>query len=90
MKRPEQKQFRTRISALEADVAYFDARLALLTGPPSSCYQDAQIRAYRELITILSEMLSRLQELQSGSGGEGAVRAAESIEVSVMESGAGE
>ena len=90
MKRPEQKQFRIRISALEADVAYFDARLALLTEPPSSCYQDAQIRAYRELISILSEMLGRLQELQSKGGGAGTVPAAESIEVAVMESGAGE
>ena len=64
LNRQENKRFRIRISALEADVAYFDARLALLTGPPSSCYQEAQIRAYRELVATLSEMLRRLQSLQ--------------------------
>jgi len=73
LNRQEKKRFRIRISALEADVAYFDARLALLDGPPSSCYQEAQIRAYRELIATLSEMLGRLQGLQSRNGQNGPV-----------------
>ena len=68
MSRREKKRFRVRISALEADVAYFDARLALLSSPPSSRYQEAQIRTYRELSGILSGMLERLQGLQSKEG----------------------
>jgi len=52
------------VSALEADVAYFDARLALLAGKPSSCHQDAQIRVYQELERVLSE---RLRNLNPGS-----------------------
>ena len=49
---------------LEADIAYFDARLSLLRDKPTSCYQEAQIKAYRELGALLMERLSRL----SGQG----------------------
>jgi len=52
------------ISTLEADVAYFDARIALLGGKPGSYYQEAQIRAYQELGRVLSETL---QNLNAGS-----------------------
>jgi len=93
LNRQENKRFRIRISALEADVAYFDARLALLTGPPTSCYQEAQIRAYRELIATLSEMLERLQSLRPRTGkGSGAptVEALAGVdEASVVVSGTG-
>jgi len=83
LNRQENKRFRIRISALEADVAYFDARLALLTGPPSSCYQEAQIRAYRELVATLSEMLERLQSLQPRTGKGHPLPAAGADEASV-------
>lgn len=49
---------------LEADIAYFDARLSLLRDSPASCYQEAQIKAYRELEALLTDRLSRL----SGQG----------------------
>ncbi|PLY16617.1 MAG: hypothetical protein C0631_03200 [Sedimenticola sp.] len=49
------------ISSLEADIAYFDARLALLRETPSSYYQEAQIRAYKELENVLGEHLRRLR-----------------------------
>lgn len=49
------------MSSLEADVAYFDARLAMLDQNKSSYYQLAQHRAYTELERVLSEILSRLQ-----------------------------
>lgn len=49
------------ISILEADIAYFEARLALLDGEPKSYYQTAQTRAYRELERVLNIMLNRLQ-----------------------------
>jgi hypothetical protein len=56
---------RLNISTLEADVAYFDARLALLEGQPDSYHREAQIKAYQELEQVLSGMLLRLQGCQS-------------------------
>ncbi|WP_428603398.1 hypothetical protein [Sedimenticola sp.] len=65
MQEPEKKQkkkwVRLTVSSLEADVAYFDARLALLNNKKSSYYQLAQLRAYTELGRVLSEILARLQ-----------------------------
>lgn len=53
---------RLSISELEADVAYFDARLALLEeGRVESFHQEAQIKAYRELERVLSGLLDRLR-----------------------------
>jgi len=49
------------ISSLEADVAYFDARLALLGEDIESQYQYAQLKAYKELERILAEILARLE-----------------------------
>ncbi len=65
MQEPEKKQrkkwARLTVSSLEADVAYFDARLALLNEKKTSYYQLAQLRAYTELERVLSEILRRLQ-----------------------------
>lgn len=53
---------RLSISELEADVAYFDARLALLEGGKvESFHQEAQIKAYRELGKVLAGLLERLR-----------------------------
>lgn len=53
---------RLSISELEADVAYFDARLALLEeGTVESYHQEAQIKAYRELGRVLAGLLERLR-----------------------------
>lgn len=49
------------ISQLEADIAYFEARLALLEAEPKSYYQAAQTNAYRELERELKAILDRLQ-----------------------------
>ena len=59
--KPKKKWARLTLSSLEADVAYFDARLALLGEKKSSYYQLAQIRAYTELERVLSDILERLQ-----------------------------
>ncbi|MEJ1359929.1 MAG: fumarate hydratase [Candidatus Sedimenticola sp. (ex Thyasira tokunagai)] len=56
------------ISSLEADVAYFDARLTLLNGEIGSSYQRAQIQAYRGLKEVLSEMLEKLRGLPRKNG----------------------
>ncbi len=48
------------VSALEADVAYFDARLSLLSDEPVTRYQRAQIKTYRTLERLLSDKLAGL------------------------------
>jgi hypothetical protein len=57
-----------RISELEADVAYFGARLGLLDDKPSGCYREAQRVTYRHLEKALSEMLESLRGPQRPEG----------------------
>ncbi|GEM_PF-1938038 len=52
----EIKKTSPSVSELEADVAYFDARLSLL-GRPTTCYQKAQEVVYRMLEGILIQNL---------------------------------
>jgi hypothetical protein len=49
------------VSALEADIAYFDARLSLLGDVPVTRYQSAQIKTYRLLEEALSSILVELR-----------------------------
>lgn len=51
-------------SKLEADIAYFEARLSMLDEKPATCYQNAQRRAYSALESSLSETLERLRAQQ--------------------------
>ncbi|WP_275096757.1 hypothetical protein [Sedimenticola hydrogenitrophicus] len=60
-KKQKKKWVQLTVSSLEADVAYFDARLALLNEKKTSYYQLAQLRAYTELERVLSEVLARLR-----------------------------
>ncbi len=60
-KKQKKKWARLTLSSLEADVAYFDARLALLNEHKNTYYQLAQYRAYTELERVLSDILTRLQ-----------------------------
>ncbi len=57
--------------ALEADVAYFNARLELV-GSPETYYQQAQVRVYGVLAKTLEETLKCLKgrEEQSRSTNE--------------------
>lgn len=48
------------LSKLEADVAYFDARLSML-GTPSTQYQKAQLKAYQVLEGMLVQSLVRVR-----------------------------
>jgi hypothetical protein len=88
MQQPEKKEkkkwARLSVSSLEADVAYFDARLAMLNQKKSSYYQLAQHRAYTELERVLSDILGRLQTRQAKPSASSAVSpaAASGIEVS--------
>jgi hypothetical protein len=67
------------LAKLEADVAYFDARLSLLQDGPASRYQEAQIKAYRELGILLTGRLSQLsrQRPTLGDGSPGLIEVEE-------------
>ena len=67
---PERKkEMRLSISDLEADVAYFEARLALLEGERYSTYQNAQIEVYAALRSVLAGMLQKLRGDRSDQEG---------------------
>ena len=46
--------------AVEADVAYFNARLELV-GDPQTYYQQAQVKVYGVLVNALGDPLKRLR-----------------------------
>jgi hypothetical protein len=48
------------ISSLEADIAYFEARVELV-GKPETYHQEAQIKTYQALDTAMRETLARLR-----------------------------
>ncbi|MGD9170418.1 MAG: fumarate hydratase [Candidatus Thiodiazotropha sp.] len=50
--------------SLEADLAYFGARLELV-GQPETQYQVAQLKVYRALEAALEENLKRLRKKES-------------------------
>ncbi len=54
-------QEREDIPALEADLAYFEARLSLVGSLPDSLYQRAQQRAYQALEKATSATLGGLR-----------------------------
>jgi len=56
------------ISKLEADIAYFDARLSLLDGDASSTHEEAQAKAYEALESELIGMLLKLRSKRLGHG----------------------
>lgn len=49
------------IPSLEADLAFFEARLSLLQGRPDSLYQRAQLRIYGALEQAMHERLDGLR-----------------------------
>ena len=54
---------RTRLaSAIEADLAYFDARLTLIGDAPATAYQEAQVRAFQLLSRQLQGLLARARQ----------------------------
>ncbi len=61
----DEKWLKPSISVLEADIAYFEARLALLSEFPESYYQEAQIKAYKELETVLAGTLEQLKGIST-------------------------
>lgn len=61
----EQKQEllgrRVDVCTLEADMAFFDARISLAAEAPDTVYQRAQIKAYRTLGRLLGDTLEKVR-----------------------------
>jgi hypothetical protein len=55
------KSIDVEVAALEADVAYFDARLSLAGKLPDTVYQKAQKRTYEMLGQMMSSTLAELR-----------------------------
>lgn len=53
------------VTELEADVAYFDARLCLVSHRPETSYKKAQIKTYQTLEKALNATLSSLKKRQT-------------------------
>jgi len=53
---------RTDVAALEADVAYFGARLSLAANQQDTSYQKAQKKAYETLGEVMSGTLDKLRK----------------------------
>jgi hypothetical protein len=49
------------VCSLEADMAFFEARLSLAGEAPDTVYQRAQIKTYRTLGVLLGETLKNLK-----------------------------
>ncbi len=50
---------RADIFALEADIAFFEARLSFADGAPDTAYQRAQIKTYQTLESLFSDTLAQ-------------------------------
>ena len=53
------KKAKAEISDIEADVAYFDARISMLGQDPDTPYQKAQLKTYKILEELLQTSLAR-------------------------------
>jgi hypothetical protein len=62
-KKKREQWAKVSVSGLEADIAYFDARLALLEENPGTSYQQAQKLTYTLLETTLGYNLVRLRNM---------------------------
>ena len=65
--KPDEHWPKVSVSGLEADIAYFDARLSMLEGKASSTHQEAQARAYKALESTLIGVLLKLR-MHSANG----------------------
>lgn len=55
----DRRKAKAEISDIEADVAYFDARISLIGSDPETPYQKAQLKTYRILERLLQESLEK-------------------------------
>lgn len=65
--KPSQRKCpRVDLPSMEADIAFFEARLSLANHAPDTVYQRAQIKVFRTLGDQVGELLSTLREQRKG------------------------
>ena len=67
---------RVDVCTLEADMAFFDARLSLAADAPDTVYQRAQIKTYQALGAQLGETLRTLRPGATSASRKGSTAAA--------------
>jgi hypothetical protein len=60
----ERKRRRTRVARLEADIAYFQARLEMI-GEPATANQLTQLKAFKLLLKTVSTKVLKVKREQS-------------------------
>jgi hypothetical protein len=55
------RQNKERLCALEADMAFFEARLSLAGEAPDTAYQRAQIKTYQTLGSLFGDTIKTLR-----------------------------
>jgi hypothetical protein len=63
----ERKRHQIRVAQLEADMAYFEARLELI-GEPKTANQLAQRKAFKLLLKTVSSKVSKIKEERPEAG----------------------
>lgn len=66
-----QPERRIDASSIEADIAFFEARLSLAGEHPDTFYQQAQIKTYQTLGLLLGHQLNALRPPAAKDGGPG-------------------
>ena len=64
---PGNTAHRIDVCSLEADMAFFEARLCLAAEEPDTVYQRAQIKTYQTLGMLLGDTLERLKPKRSAA-----------------------
>ena len=60
---------RLDVPSMEADMAFFEARLSLAEHAHDTSYQRAQVKAYQTLEQLIGNTLARLRTPQQSAGG---------------------
>jgi hypothetical protein len=63
--RSQAKTSAVDIPSIEADMAFFEARLSFADHEPDTAYQRAQVKAYETLGRLMGETLARLRKRQA-------------------------
>ena len=68
---PTPRRARVDVCTLEADMAFFEARLTLAGDAPDTAYQRAQIKTYRTLNALVGKTLQGLKPQRGKSADRG-------------------
>ena len=65
----QSQMLRVDVPSMEADMAFFEARLSLAEHAHDTSYQRAQVKAYQTLEQLIGDTLARLRTPRPAAGG---------------------